>query len=529
MPIKGSLTDMSIADILQMLSLGNKTGELTITNKEDLAYIYTESGMIKGAHWMNREDKLGKTLVEKGYIDQEILNKLLAFQKTAPEIPVGELMLDLELIDKQTLVENIKKQIRDTIIELSEWEGGYFVFESEKKSEDKGIPIAIKIDDLLLESAALQDELKASSLPSRDSILVRSKPPDSRLNLDENELKVLEKIDGKRSLYTVLSTLPMDEFKVLQTLSKLLNRGIIKKIDMDRTSLEKTKLRNYEHRNLGIAFMRIGMHEEALREFNWILEFEPDNGEALFYTGVINYELGNTEEANQIFDTIPHGKEKAAILNNLSVIKDLKGDIYTALRYIEDAGEKEEDSPTILLNKAILLIKQEELEKAMKIIEDIEEKTPYSQFYYAYALTKMGNIEEALSHLKDGLSMNPEFGEYYYNLGKIYEAMNDEKKAVEVYKRGLKVDNSSIELTKALIAYYYRNKIFDQCERKIDAAISSGVEDWDLYFKKGNILFQNGKTQEALKAWGKTLELNPDNETIKSTIETVKENERRSG
>ncbi|MCK4321624.1 tetratricopeptide repeat protein [candidate division WOR-3 bacterium] len=528
MSIKGSLNDISIADILQMLSLGNKTGELTITKDENLVNLYVESGILKGVLWMNREDKLGKILVEKGYIDDETLNKVLSFQETQPDIPLGELLLDLDLTDKETIVKNIKKQIRDTIIELSEWDSGQFVFESGIESKIKGVPVSIKIDDLLLESAALQDELKASSLLDKESILIRAQISDSELSLDENEMKVFEKIDGKRSLYTILTSLPMDEFRVLQIISKLLDEGIIIETEMDKETLEKAKLKSYEHRNLGVAFLHIGMYEEALREFNHILGLEPDNKEALFYKGIIVYESGDTEAAKEIFDSIPFGEENAAVLNNLSVIMELKGDLNTAIKYIEEAKAIEGENPVISLNKAILLIKQKKLEEAKKIIENIEQKTSFTQFYYSYVLTRLGNLEEALSELKGGLSMDPKFGEYYFNLGKIYEAMNDEKKAEEVYKKGLKIDSSSISLSKALISFYYRNKTFDVCERKIDSLISSGVEDWDLYFKKGNILFQKGKGKEAIDTWEKALKLNPDNETIKSTIETAKEHEKKS-
>jgi len=50
------------------------------------------------------------------------------------------------------------------------------------------------------------------------------------------------------------------------------------------------------------------------------------------------------------------------------------------------------------------------------------------------------------------------------------------------------------------------------------------VEDWDLYFKKGNILFQKKLTKEAIDAWEKALKLNPDNKTIKRNIELAKGN-----
>lgn len=529
MPIKGSLSDMSIADILQMLSLGNKTGELIITNEESLVNIYIESGMLKSVLWMNRKDKLGKILVEKGYINDETLKKVLAFQETQPEIPIGELLLDLNLIDKEVLVKNIKKQIRDTLIELSEWDNGQFVFESGVEPKVKGIQVSIKIDDLLLESAALQDELKASSLPDRDTILIRSQTPESDLSLDENEIKVLEKIDGKKSLYSILTSLPIDEFKVLQIISKFMEKEIIRISPLDEESMEKAKLKTHEHRNLGIAFLRIGMHEEALREFDYILELESDNREALFYKSIIHYELGDLKGSKDILDIIPSKEENPAVLNNISVINDIEGNTNAAMEYIDNALSILNDNPIILLNKAILLLKQNNYDEAKTVIESIEQKNSYTQFYHSCILAKLGNFKEALSQLKIGLNMEPKFGEYYFNLGKIYEAMNDEKKAEEVYLRGLKVEADSIILTNALISYYYRNKMFDACERKIDVLISMGVEDWELYFRKGNILFQNGKGKEAIKLWEKALKLNPDNDTIKNTIKTAREHERKSG
>jgi len=127
--------------------------------------------------------------------------------------------------------------------------------------------------------------------------------------------------------------------------------------------------------------------------------------------------------------------------------------------------------------------------------------------------------------LEEGLSLAPEFGEYFFNLGKLYETIGEEKKATEMYQQGLKSDPECTILSKALIDYYYRNKLFDICEVRIDTLISTGIRDWDLFFKKGNILFQRGNTKEALKLWKKALELNPDNKLIKRTIELSKGNE----
>ncbi|MEJ2355146.1 MAG: DUF4388 domain-containing protein, partial [candidate division WOR-3 bacterium] len=159
MPIKGSLSDLSITDILQMLYIGSKTGELAITNEENLVYLYLNSGNLTHIHWMNRKDKLGALLVDNGIIEQKDLEEVLKLQQERENAPLGELFLELELLDKKTLTEYIKKQMRDAIIELSGWTKGYFVFESREAYQPEGLPVSIKIDDVLLESAALKDEL----------------------------------------------------------------------------------------------------------------------------------------------------------------------------------------------------------------------------------------------------------------------------------------------------------------------------------------------------------------------------------
>ena len=46
MAIEGALQDVSLADICQLLSMGRKTGCLTMTDRSNFGYIYFESGRV---------------------------------------------------------------------------------------------------------------------------------------------------------------------------------------------------------------------------------------------------------------------------------------------------------------------------------------------------------------------------------------------------------------------------------------------------------------------------------------------------
>ena len=58
MAIEGSLADVGLADISQLLSLGRKTGCLTVTDRSNFGYIYFEKGRVVYASVLNRPDRL---------------------------------------------------------------------------------------------------------------------------------------------------------------------------------------------------------------------------------------------------------------------------------------------------------------------------------------------------------------------------------------------------------------------------------------------------------------------------------------
>ncbi len=73
MAIEGSLSDVSLADISQLLGMGGKTGCLSLTQKDNFGYVYFEDGRVIYASVVNRPDRLGDLLVANGVIDREQL------------------------------------------------------------------------------------------------------------------------------------------------------------------------------------------------------------------------------------------------------------------------------------------------------------------------------------------------------------------------------------------------------------------------------------------------------------------------
>src|SRR3954468_21478936 len=95
MAIRGSLREASLPDVLQLLSMGKKTGCLSVTHRNSFGYIYFDKGRICYASIVNRRDRLGNMLVKVGAISAEELEAAVALQDKRRDKRLGELLVEL--------------------------------------------------------------------------------------------------------------------------------------------------------------------------------------------------------------------------------------------------------------------------------------------------------------------------------------------------------------------------------------------------------------------------------------------------
>ncbi len=93
MAIKGSLKEASLADVCQLLAMGQKTGSLSITDRSRFGQIFFERGRITFARIVNRRDRLGDLLVRDGRLTDAQLREVLEQQVKEPDRRLGELLV----------------------------------------------------------------------------------------------------------------------------------------------------------------------------------------------------------------------------------------------------------------------------------------------------------------------------------------------------------------------------------------------------------------------------------------------------
>ena len=93
MAIRGSLKEASLPDVLQLLALGQKTGCLSIVDRNNIAHVYFDNGRICYASIVNRRDRLGDILVKNGKITQDQLDQAIQRQTRERDKRLGELLI----------------------------------------------------------------------------------------------------------------------------------------------------------------------------------------------------------------------------------------------------------------------------------------------------------------------------------------------------------------------------------------------------------------------------------------------------
>lgn len=167
MSLAGRLEDLGLADIFQILSIGRKTGTLTINGSKGAALIIFKHGMIVRGETDDLEKSLADNILDAGLIKDTVLHLAAEVKKKLPSKSMAEILFDLGAVNKNILEQLTKRRIENIICRLLYWEDGYFQFElddldiADKTSlPDLGWELGkgLSPEYLLMEGARVQDE-----------------------------------------------------------------------------------------------------------------------------------------------------------------------------------------------------------------------------------------------------------------------------------------------------------------------------------------------------------------------------------
>jgi tetratricopeptide (TPR) repeat protein len=534
MAIKGSLKEASLPDVIQLLFLGRRTGCLALADRHNFGTIHFDEGHIIYATIVNRRDRLGDLLVRNGRVTAEALQQAIDRQDGDREHKVGEILVELGALSRQELESYMRMQIEEAVYYLFTWTSGTFNFEAGVAPDREDFLVRINPEFLLLEGARRVDEwsLIEKKIPSFDLIFAvdQARVAESAPSLSAEQRALLPLLDGSRDVQQVIDESGLVEFEVGKALFGLITAGFAHRTGTSTAAAPKVNDgRVEEHRNLGVAFYKAGMFDEALREFRRVADLRPTDASAPFHLGLIALRQARWSDAVEAFrQAADSGGARPAVLHNLGLALERLGRLDEADVAYGDAAARARDDARIMLGWSVVALKRGEHQVAQGRLARAHEllggKPAPALWYWAATLAAAGSDDHpgALRVARAGATAYPEHPALQNNLAVLLEVSGDVAGAETILRAALAEDPSLPQISKNLADVLYRNGRYDEAKEAYERAakLSPDLGD-DLYFKLGNIAYKRRETARARESWSRATTLNPGHELARANLEML--------
>jgi tetratricopeptide (TPR) repeat protein len=535
MAFKGSLKEASLADVCQLLSLGMKTGCLSVTDRARFGQIFFDRGRITYARIVNRRDRLGDMLVRDGLLTHEQLREVLDEQEKNPEQRLGELLLQRGLIREDDVERFVRRQIEGAIYHLFTWTRGNFFFEAGQKPDAAEMLFAINAESLLLEAARRIDEWTEieRKVPSIDSVfdVDRERVENSGVHLTPEQRQILPLLDGSRSVQDIVNATGLLEFDAGHAVYGLVQAGFAREVGRGSAeSHERREPEAKERRNLAQAFFRASMLEDAEREFRRVLELSPSDASARLHLGLIALRNKRPLDAIRELKTLIQAHGPGFVpYSNLALALQQLGRDDDALLVLKEAEKMRPRSVSIPLERGIIALRRQQIPEARLLLEEARqrngdgERLPARYYYFAGLAAALAGAAAAARTLSDeGLTTYPESAPLLLLAGLLSERRGELETAESHYTQVVELDPSLVQAYKDLGDVAYRRGAHEHAlylyQRAAELAPQLGD---DLYAKLGNLHYRARNREAAIHCWRRALELNPKNDAVRNNLDIV--------
>jgi tetratricopeptide (TPR) repeat protein len=312
----------------------------------------------------------------------------------------------------------------------------------------------------------------------------------------------------------------------------LLTAGFVHRIGKTASAAPAAEGRSEEHRNLGIAFYKTGMLDEALREFRRVLELRANDANARFFVGLVLTRQGKIDDALAAFsEAAAQPGAKVAVFHNLAFLLEQQNRFDEARVALDEAVRRGgANDPRVQTSIGVVSLMAGDISGADAALVNARGlfgmKPPTPAWYHYMGLTAalMGDTPRAAAILGEGVQQHPHAATLLNNLAAVLERSGNYDAARATAEQGVQEDPSCAQLHKNLGDILYRGARYDEAlESYLRASKASPELGADVYLKLGNIRLRRQEREEAMRCWERALELDPDNAIVRTNLESVRQ------
>lgn len=157
MPLQGTLSTMSLPEVLMWISQFQKTGTLEIHTGNSVGTMAFENGLLVFSSSSNPERTLGRLLIKYGIVTEEGHKRARELRKTK-SIAVAKALLELEMVTEEQMAKFLRKKAEGELYVLFDLREGEFTFTERDLPNLELLPIRVDVSRMLLRVTQHKDE-----------------------------------------------------------------------------------------------------------------------------------------------------------------------------------------------------------------------------------------------------------------------------------------------------------------------------------------------------------------------------------
>ncbi len=233
MALEGTFKDFHVADIVQLVGLQRKTGILTLEGEEDTLSLTFQEGAVVWAQstripW---EKRITGPLLARGLLKPAQLQEAVTLQKeTGRKLPT--ILAERGFLQKKEWDGILAQEVEDAIYRPFRWPSGRYRFVSQPTVD----PPEGRIGPHSAESVLMEGIRRVDEWP-----MIRERVPSTAMvfkvgsramklipkNIEPGEVKMLDLVDGKRTVQELVDASGLGEFEAMRSLAALVGAGAI--------------------------------------------------------------------------------------------------------------------------------------------------------------------------------------------------------------------------------------------------------------------------------------------------------------
>lgn len=264
--------------------------------------------------------------------------------------------------------------------------------------------------------------------------------------------------------------------------------------------------------------------DDAAAAFENARKLEPQDATNYYYLARIAEERGQWADASRLAEQAYELSHDAQFLPLLSYYLTMQHRSKDAVKWLEKARLADPKNANVLLFLGMDYLDLDKVDKAREVLEigvEAHPQDPQLHFQLGIAYDRLNRFDEAVKQFERVLYLDPKNAAAMNYLGYSYADRGvrlDE--AEDLAQRAVKLDPENGAYWDSLGWIHYKQKNYSQAVTDLEKA-SIYSQDALIYEHLGDACLADQKTDRALSAWAKSLNLNPKNKALQKKVDAA--------